>query len=120
MSRIQNALVWHLPALFLLTLGLNSAAALEIGQRVAVIEDQAPIQSGHTTIDLVDRGEVFTVLNTKESFLLVSRGHAGWIEARQVLPIEQAVDVLNAAAARRPADARTRAARAHLAGNRPR
>ena len=72
-----------------------------------------------TTIDLVDRGEVLTVLNTKDSWLLVSRGHAGWIEARQVLPLEKAVEALNAAAAQQPADARTRAGRRADLARRP-
>ena len=71
---------------------------------MAVVEDQAPIRAGSTTIDLVDRGEVFTVLNTKESGYLVSRGHAGWIEARQVLPLEEAVE--RAERRRRPATGR--------------
>ena len=89
MARIHTFLPWHFPALLLLTLAANGATAQEIGQRVAVIEDQAPIRAGSATINLVDRGEVLTVLNTKESWLLVSRGHAGWIEARQVLPLEK-------------------------------
>jgi tetratricopeptide (TPR) repeat protein len=114
MARIHNFLPCCFPALLLLTLSLKGATAQQIGERVAVIEDQAPIRAGSTTIDLVDRGQILTVLNTKDSWLLVSRGHAGWIEARQVLPLEKAVEALNAAAAQQPSDARTRAGRARL------
>ena len=114
MARIDNFLSGIFPALLLLTLGVNGAPAQQIGERVAVIEDQAPIRAGSTTIDLIDRGEILTVLNTKDAWLLVSRGHSGWIEARQVLPLEKAIEALNAAAAQKPADARTRAGRARI------
>ncbi len=114
MAHTKNVLPWYLAAILLLTLGPDCATAIEIGQPVAVIEDQAAIRSASATIDLVDRGEILTVLNTKEAWLLVSRGHAGWIEARQVLPVEEAVAELNAAAARHPADARARAGRARI------
>jgi len=114
MARIHNFLPRYFSSLLLLTLSASVATAQQIGDRVAVIQDQAPILTGSTTIDLVDRGEVLTVLNTKDSWLLVSRGHAGWIEAHQVLPLEKGIEALNAAAAQQPGDARARAARARI------
>ncbi|HEX4144583.1 MAG TPA: tetratricopeptide repeat protein [Pirellulales bacterium] len=114
MARIHKVLPWHFLPLLLLSSCLSAARAQEIGDRVAVVEDQAPIRAGSTTIDHVDRGEILTVLNKKDAWLLVSRGHAGWIEARQVLPLEKAVEALNSAAAQQPADARTRCGRARI------
>ena len=53
---------------------------------------------------MVDRGEVFTVGNVRQGWVLVSRGHAGWIDPAAVLPVDAALEQFNNVVAQNPAD----------------
>jgi tetratricopeptide (TPR) repeat protein len=97
-----------------LAAALNHAAAEESVRRVAVVDDRTPVRSGSMSIDFLDAGEVLNVLNTREGWLLVSRGRPGWIDGAAVLSLDEASNALNSIAAQRPNDGRARAARATL------
>src|SRR5689334_12228087 len=91
---------------------LRTSIAQEVGQHVAVVRDRAPLIVGPVTVDVLDRGEVLTVLNLKGPWVLVSRGHAGWIDREQIMTLDKALEHFNRAVATQPQDAGLHTARA--------
>jgi tetratricopeptide (TPR) repeat protein len=90
------------------------AEDLEIGQRVVVLRDRSAIVAGNSTVDIVDRGDILRVENVRGSWLLVTRGHAGWIDKGQTVALGAAREYFNKIVAQNPLDPSARAARAAL------
>ena len=79
-----------------------------------MIRDRTAIQAGNRTVDVVERGEVLTVANLNAGWLLVGRGHSGWMDRTAAVPIASAAAQLNQMVEQNPADTGARIARAAL------
>lgn len=66
------------------------AFAQKVGDTVIVIR-QCDIKSGNVVSDTVTAGMEFTVQKVNGKWLWVSRGHAGWIDSANTIPLEKAV-----------------------------
>jgi tetratricopeptide (TPR) repeat protein len=114
-SALCAAVLLALTAALLIALPSSAPAdTLQIGQRVAVLRDHAEIRIGDHVVDVVDRGDVLTVTNTRQDWILVSRGHAGWLDRAAVLPMEVALERLNQAVEQNKLDVGARRARAAI------
>jgi tetratricopeptide (TPR) repeat protein len=91
-----------------------AAEEFQVGQRVAVIRDGVTIAAGSEAVDTLDRGEILTVANANGAWVLVRRGHSGWIAKRELIGLDAALDYFNKAVAQNPRDAGARAARAAI------
>ncbi len=97
-----------------LVAGAAGAKELEIGQRVAVVRDRVAVMAGSETVDVVFRGDVLTVANLRQGWILVGRGHTGWLDGAAVLPVEAALEQFNKVVSQNPLDSGARAARAAI------
>jgi tetratricopeptide (TPR) repeat protein len=111
---MSNAVRSSLCLVVLLTAATLRAQEITIGQRVVVVRDRVAIQAGAQTVDLAHRGDVLQVVNINASWVLVSRGHAGWLDRTAVAPLENGLAHFNKVVEQHPADAGARAARAAM------
>ncbi|WP_153556007.1 tetratricopeptide repeat protein [Roseimaritima sediminicola] len=87
MTRLQNT---ALGGCFLaIVLTATTAAAVEVGDWVAVQKDASLVASGRP-VDRLLPGQVLQVLVVDQGRIWVSRGRPGWLDAGNVVPIAQA------------------------------
>jgi tetratricopeptide (TPR) repeat protein len=94
--------------------GSLQAEEITIGQRVVVVRDRASILAGAQPVDIVDQGDVLTVANVNADFVLVGRGHSGWLNRAAVVPLDSGLAHFNRIVEQNPHDLGARAARAAM------